>query len=166
MTTRRTPLGQRAGFTEAEPVSTSSPQILLPASPPVAPHPVRIYVASSMASGGTPLYHERMSQIRECFPRSTVVEPRLEFDSPHDWSRRRVEVIRSAGSLVFFEDRFGFIGRGVVSDVRTAATLELPTWFLTGDGVFIPYERVSIVLAPDALWDEYAIVSYRLKASE
>jgi len=166
MTTSRTPLGSGAGSIEAEPVGTSSPSILRAESAAASPNPTRIYISSPMSTRGTDLYMRRLEQIERHFPGSVLIEPRLEFDSQHDWLRRRVEVLRSTNALVFFEDESNFIGRGVVTDVDAAQALQLPVWFVCGEGDFLPDGRFYIYIVPDGLWNEYAQVSYRHEARQ
>jgi hypothetical protein len=112
-------------------------------------------VASSRSTTGTPLYVLRTAAIREHFPEAELVEPSREFDSIGDWLRRRRAVLRSVGTVVFFEDRHGFIGRGVVGDLEIADALQLPIWFLSRHGTFTAFDNVRVDIDPDGQWDEY-----------
>lgn len=131
----------------------------------------RVYLASSLPTYRTPEYGEHLDMLARLVPDAEILPARDLFQSNSDWLCRWPEILPTLDAVVYFEDRDGYIGYGVFTEISDALARGIPVHFLTPEGKLREIatdddgEIIITALRLDD-WRQFAQVAYIVPGAE
>lgn len=131
----------------------------------------RVYLASSLHTYRTPEYSEHLDMLARLVPDAEILPARDLFQSNSDWLCRWPEILPTLDAVVYFEDRDGYIGYGVFTEISDALARGIPIYFLTPEGKLREIatdddgEIIFTALRLDD-WRQFAQVAYIVPGAE
>lgn len=130
----------------------------------------RVYVASSLSTYSTARYEQMIDAARSHFPQATILPARDQFTSTDDWRRRWPDILPTLDALVYFEDRDGYIGYSVFTELTDALDRGIPVRYLAPNGGLYEISADDGEIETTAFrpgdWQQFARIAYTVPASE
>lgn len=131
----------------------------------------RVYLASSLHTYATPEYSRYLNTLAGLLPDAKILPARDLFRSNDDWRHRWPDILPTLDALVYVEDRDGYIGRAVYTEIIDALAQGIPVRYLAPAGHLYELateddgEPVLTAFHPFD-WRQFAQLAYRMPGDE